>query len=583
MIRRRGTWWTIYGLCAAVALAALTGVSLLVLDLERAERKARAQNARQQDLRLALWRMDAWFAPRLAREAARPWFEYESFYSQDRAYTRILNPIEPGMVLTPSPLLAFRSDLIRLHFQVDEKGEWTSPQVPRGNLRDLAEASGIAHQEIDAFDARLAELRDRVDVRLLGCDAEWAELDLNRALNPGEDPGAEQRKDQRERQKRAQNAYQVAPGLDAIASVLDSADLPHSGALLPVWLDGRDGPELCFVRRVLAGGGELRQGFLTDWTRLERALLAEISDLFGAARLEPRRGDQPPLDDAGRWLAAIPAALHVEPPALAPGPRMTPARWTLAVSWSVALLALFAAGSTLRASISFGEKRSRFASTVTHELRTPLTTFRMYSEMLAQGMVPAARRGDYLETLQRESERLARLVENVLAYAHLEEGRNQLRKEPIDAAALLERSLLPLERRAAEAGLPLVVEQDAVRGLRLSTDAEAVGQILFNLVDNACKYGRSEAAAGIELTARAEKGSLLVRVRDHGRGVPARLRRAIFAPFARGDRDATDPHPGVGLGLALARGLARDLGGDLTLEPGSGSGACFLLRLPLRP
>jgi signal transduction histidine kinase len=118
-------------------------------------------------------------------------------------------------------------------------------------------------------------------------------------------------------------------------------------------------------------------------------------------------------------------------------------------------------------------------------------------------------------------------------------------------------------------------------GLHLKTDPEAVSQILFNLVDNACKYGRGEGGGAVELSAQAAGRVLHLRVRDRGVGVPRRSRRAIFQAFDRGGRDVSDAHPGVGLGLALARGLARDLGGDLVLEPTPGGpGATFCLWLP---
>jgi signal transduction histidine kinase len=241
-------------------------------------------------------------------------------------------------------------------------------------------------------------------------------------------------------------------------------------------------------------------------------------------------------------------------------------------------------GISLRSSIRYGEKRSRFASIVTHELRTPLTTFRMYSEMLARGMVPEERRGEYLATLERESARLATLVENVLAYSRLEEGRARLRRESTTASTLLERVTPELRRRATEAGMELSIEDRLGGEVPVETDIEAVEQILVNLVDNACKYGRSREGRGLELQVHAGRSALELRLQDHGRGVPPGAARAIFHAFDRGHRDATDPHPGIGLGLALARGLARDLGGDLVLEEGqAGSGARFLLTVPRVP
>lgn len=123
----RNRWWAIYVACSAVVLLALVWITAVVLRLESAETRARAEATQQETIRLSLWRMDSWLSARLAVEAARPYFEYQAFFPQQRGYTRLLNPIEPDDVLTASPLLSFRSDYFPLHFQLTETGELTSP------------------------------------------------------------------------------------------------------------------------------------------------------------------------------------------------------------------------------------------------------------------------------------------------------------------------------------------------------------------------------------------------------------------------------------------------------------------------
>jgi signal transduction histidine kinase len=115
----------------------------------------------------------------------------------------------------------------------------------------------------------------------------------------------------------------------------------------------------------------------------------------------------------------------------------------------------------------------------------------------------------------------------------------------------------------------------------VTTDPAAVEQVLFNLVDNACKYGRGAALAVIELTAVARGRSVSIAVRDHGPGVAAREAARLFEPFRKSARDAAEGAAGVGLGLALSRRLARQMGGDLTHEPPADGGATFVLALPL--
>ena len=132
--------------------------------------------------------------------------------------------------------------------------------------------------------------------------------------------------------------------------------------------------------------------------------------------------------------------------------------------------------------------------------------------------------------------------------------------------------------------MSLRVETETPGAIVVETDVEAVEQVLFNLVDNACKYGRDRGGGEVELLVGLAGDSLALRVRDHGAGVPPSAARAIFHAFDRGGLDPSDPNPGVGLGLALSRGLARDLGGDLVLETGGAiGGACFRLCLPREP
>jgi signal transduction histidine kinase len=293
------------------------------------------------------------------------------------------------------------------------------------------------------------------------------------------------------------------------------------------------------------------------------------------------RGDLADDANAGELLAGIPARLLVSFPAMAAAGFWTPAKVTLGFAWFATLLSLAGLGFSLHASILYGEKRSRFASSVTHELRTPLTTFRMYTEMLVDGMVGEEKRGEYLRTLQKESDRLSILVENVLTYARLEDGRARLARESIAVEDLLERSRSLFAKRATDGGHALTCVNEVSPGVILQTDAGAVEQILFNLVDNACKYGHGTESAQIEVRAHRAGDQVWIEVRDQGPGVPAGVNASIFQPFDRGAVAPADPSPGIGLGLTLSRGLARDLGGDLELRTGPGGGACFALVLPI--
>lgn len=350
-----------------------------------------------------------------------------------------------------------------------------------------------------------------------------------------------------------------------------------AGRQVVAWLDASPPEEeaaLAFLRRAESKV----QGFLLDWPRLHDRLLLEIRDLFPEARLERADG----AGDAGPGLASIPVKLFasMRPATAASG--LTAGRTALGVAWLAAIVAAVAVGVTLRKSIELGERRRRFASAVTHELRTPLTTFRMYSEMLADGLVTSdEQRAEYLSTLRDEARRLSTMVSNVLMHARLEKRGTSRQYESMTLEQLLARLRPPLERRVEATPMVLEVTHDGSASASIRVDPEAVGQILGNLVDNAAKYALGDREPTIRLVAAAENGSLVMTVRDHGPGIPGNRARAVFAPFERGGRDPADPVPGVGLGLALARGLARDMGGDLTLDSPPGGGASFRLVLPL--
>jgi len=613
MRRTRSLWWAGYGACAVLVLAALGFLSYTALDLERATACA-ASHARFQDrMRLALWRMDSLVLPLLAREGARPYFEYLAYYPQERAYNRFLTELVKGDVLTPSPLLNLAPEFVHLHFQIDAKGEFTSPQVPQGNLLDLAVSTCAVGSVLDRRDTWLDQARARVpvaSVRQRVRDAEKSEEALSgQWLAPHALPSAQVRaiaSDPGETQARQKTTYKskrdAQSAADSAANGLGNNDPSNSkdaksplefkpieggvttvrvGTLIPLWL-GVGEPDLFLFRRVDVGDAELLQAIWLDWPALRTALIAEVAELLPSSRLEPLTATDV------NWTGSEPSSLATIPvrlvaPELPPAPGQNggwrPVHGTLAVTWGATLAALVAAGFVLRAILLLGERRNRFASAVTHELRTPLTTFRMYSEMLADDMVrEPAQRALYLQTLKEESTRLSTLVENVLAYARLEEGRGAARRERVALADLIARHQPLLERRARDGGLAFAVAGE-VPEAALETDVDAVGQVLFNVVDNATKYARGSTPATLELSVRVEPTRVVLRVRDHGPGIDPATARRIFAPFDRGARNG-DPAPGVGLGLALARGIAADLRGALTLGSAEGPGAAFELALP---
>lgn len=352
------------------------------------------------------------------------------------------------------------------------------------------------------------------------------------------------------------------------------------GPMVPLWLKVGTCERLVRVRRVKIGDKEVCQGILLDWDKLQTLLKAEVAEeeLFPQAKLVPVHEKEPLRPE--RTMTALPVELDPGPAPAVEVPTWTPLRFGLGVAWVAALIALGAVGLGGWSLIDLSERRIRFVSAVTHELRTPLTTLRLYLDMMTGGLVREEKqRSEYLQTLHEETDRLHRLVGNVLDFSRLENQRPRLELTSVAPGELLSQVHSTWQGRCQSSGKELVVENQVDEKLRVKTDVNLVQQILGNLVDNACKYSRSAEDPHIWLRARLDGSRLVLEVEDRGPGVAPREQRSIFRAFRRG-RDADVTAGGVGLGLALAQRWATLLGGRLSLCSESKVGACFRLELP---
>jgi signal transduction histidine kinase len=389
----------------------------------------------------------------------------------------------------------------------------------------------------------------------------------------GDRAGRQQRQVEQEfiKQRAANPYWQLSTANSASAPVVENVSKP-------VWV----GDQLVIARRVVRDGQTVVQGSWIDWPRLKKELLTETADLTPGADLAPVRvGEEP---DPTRMLAGLPVRLVTAPLAVS-STAAGPLRWALGMGWAALALALAAVAGLLWGVLALSERRAAFVSSVTHELRTPLTTFRMYAEMLAKEMLPTPeRRREYLETLRTEAERLTHLVENVLAYARLERGRRPRRTERTTPEAIVDRFEPRLAERAAQSQMQLECAIDeSTSNSTLVTDVGVVEQILFNLVDNAAKYAARATDRRIHLEVKRDAKCIAFTVRDHGPGFASVREAERSAPFSKSAQQAAESAPGVGLGLALCRRLARELGGSLHLATANGAapGAIVTLRLPL--
>jgi signal transduction histidine kinase len=221
-----------------------------------------------------------------------------------------------------------------------------------------------------------------------------------------------------------------------------------------------------------------------------------------------------------------------------------------------------------------------FVSAVSHELKTPLTSIRMYGEMLKAGWADDAKRQTYYDYIHSESERLSRLIENVLQLARLTRNTQRFDLRAAGVAELLDLVRSKVATQIERAGFSLVLRNETPEGTALVVDVDCFAQIFINLVDNALKFSAGATAKTVEIAARrAGDGQVLLTVRDFGPGVPKTQMKRIFELFYRAENELTRETVGTGIGLALVRQLAAAMGARVDVrncEPG----AEFRLQFP---
>lgn len=335
---------------------------------------------------------------------------------------------------------------------------------------------------------------------------------------------------------------------------------------------------IVYMRNIPTSHGTFVEGFVISPELFAERLMPLVEPALKDAYIRPTA----PQEAAN--LSPLPLVLMpgntVELPDTAA--RHDALRGTVVSAWVIALLSITILFGLLAFYARLERRRSDFVSAVTHELRTPLTSFTLMTEMLRSGALPAEKQAEYHEKLYRESCRLGHLVENVLAFARLSRGKVRGRMDSGPCRALLTEAFEKHAARLREAGFRVNVTHDARTELiTLRTDLLALEQILTNLTDNVIKYGASAAVPQVSITVVRKHHDLAVRFGDNGSGMTEEIRRNMFRPFSRSAHAVQGRKPGVGLGMALSRDMARSIGGELALEKSDATGTIFLLTLPL--
>jgi signal transduction histidine kinase len=490
--------------------------------------------------------------------------------------------------LSEAPALPF----VIGYFQVEPDGTVTSPRWPAN--AGLAAASGWRPEP--AEQQRVTAVRRVVEGWLAAHRGERPAPDVAPPLAIAEKLAAPPAPDSyleslnRATFDRLQRATKVQKGASAYNSFRQDEqwELPSGGGEVDVRLEpmvgrGLDEGRLLLYRTVVVGKQVYRQGALLDGKALADWLSARV--LAGGA-LSSRASLVPVPRSASEGVSAR-ARLPAPPPGgfayphrfadpfgglraallLAPLPELAGDRYVVALSALLAMatgLGLLALYRMAAVALRFAERRSNFVSAVTHELKTPLTAIRMYAEMLRDGMIPAAaKRQECYGILTAESERLSRLLDNVLELGRLERGQRPMTLRQGALAPVVEEVLQVLRPHAESRGFALrMVVDDGLPPVGFERDA--LSQVLLNLVENALKYAREAVEKEVLVTLNAAGKGVAMSVRDRGPGVPAAHLRHVFEPFYRGQDELTRTASGAGIGLTLVRQLVERMGGWVT-------------------
>ena len=234
---------------------------------------------------------------------------------------------------------------------------------------------------------------------------------------------------------------------------------------------------------------------------------------------------------------------------------------TLAQLLSVYLVVLLVGGLLViyrlaATQLDLSQKKADFVSAVSHELKTPLSTIRMYGEVLVEGWVEDdEKRKSYYRYIHDESERLSRLIQNVLQLAELERNEWKVQLVREDPVGLVEEIIQGLEARLTRAGFVAVTKAEGDPA-RIRVDRDAMTQILINLIDNSIKFSKEAERKEIQVTISQLGKECFIRVRDFGPGIPRPQLKKIFQKFYRIDGEMTRTTRGTGMGLALVKMLA---------------------------
>jgi len=330
-------------------------------------------------------------------------------------------------------------------------------------------------------------------------------------------------------------------------------------------------------------GDYVDAGWLLSYTLWGAAALHPSMRALSRARPRRRQLRISPLRIALLLSALLcpPAVLLVQDLRHAPlnVPGVVIAEVTIAVFVVLRFVGILRALERIRARLIEADRvKDEFVALISHDLRTPLTSVMGYIELALddelEPKLDAERRG-YLEVVERSSQRLLRLVDDLLFVARLQAGRLDLTPTVLDLGALARQASEEARRRAEAKGVELVFQADGP--VEIDGDRGRLFQLLDNLVSNAIKF--TPTGGRIEVCV-SRNGAAILEVRDTGMGFTAGEAARVFERFFRTDDAVAGQVPGTGLGLYIAQAIAEAHGGVISAAPRNGGGAVFRIELP---
>lgn len=405
---------------------------------------------------------------------------------------------------------------------------------------------------------------------------------------------------------RKERAFVPEPALQAgtgrVDDVGERIDIPittFESELDPLEFSLLDSGHLVLFRRVWRDGQRYVQGALIDQhaffeaavdQRFHETALSVMSDLVVAyedsvlrtisGRQGARYSSAPSeLDGSLLYRTRLSAPLNsieliYSINRLPPGPGASVLGWLtliVALVFSGGFFALYRMGLS---QIALARQQQDFVSAVSHELKTPLTSIRMYGEMLKEGWADDEKKQVYYEFIHDESERLTRLIANVLQLANITRNESRLELQPTLVGDLMDSIEAKIATQVQRADFELAIVRDPeATSVSLRVDSDCFTQIVINLVDNAIKFSRRAERKRVEISAVLTSDNRIVfSVRDFGPGIPKDQMRRIFDMFYRSESELTRETVGTGIGLAIVHQLATAMGAKvdvMNVNPGA--------------